>query len=152
MITYTDIHAQVDTAVKANGAELAEGIDIDAITAEIIDTYGLVDIDATSEDGDPVIEHDVFWAIVAKHDATQQPAKPYVDMLSTDRALWLSELRANGHRLAVVGNAVELTDEALAVLAGLRTIDDGHFDGTYIWIGGSEFAVVRGGGFTVSFL
>lgn len=63
-ITDRDIRAQVRTAVTANGAELAEGIDVDAITDEIIGTYGLVDIEE--------IDNDAFWGLVRKHDATQQ--------------------------------------------------------------------------------
>lgn len=71
MITSADIHTQVDIAVKANGPDLAAGIDIDAITAEIINIYGLVDISAKSEAGEPVIKDDEFWAIVQRHDSTQ---------------------------------------------------------------------------------
>lgn len=70
--TYADIAAEIDTAVKAGGAELAEGIDVDAITSEFIDRYGLISIDAKDEDGDQVVDHDEFWALVRKHDATQQ--------------------------------------------------------------------------------
>lgn len=61
--TDVDIAAQVRTAVAANGADQAEGIDIQAVTGEIMETYGLVDIDT--------IDDDEFWAIVAKHDTTQ---------------------------------------------------------------------------------
>lgn len=61
MITATDIHAQVATAIESGFG--AETIDIDAITAEIVATHGLVDIDT--------IESDDFWAIVARHDSTQ---------------------------------------------------------------------------------
>lgn len=60
--TDRDITAQVTAAIEANGAELAAGIRTDAVVAEIIDTYGLVDVET--------IEHDAFWAIVERHDAS----------------------------------------------------------------------------------
>jgi hypothetical protein len=63
-ITDRDIREQVFTAVNANGEDLAEGIDVEAITQEIMATYGRVDIDT--------IDTDEFWALVRKHDATQQ--------------------------------------------------------------------------------
>lgn len=60
MITSTDILRQVAQAVEAGPSE---GIDVDAIVTEIVQTYGLVDIDT--------IDTDAFWAIVARHDTTQ---------------------------------------------------------------------------------
>jgi hypothetical protein len=54
---------QVRATIEANGPELAEGIDVDAIAEEIRDTYGLIDINA--------IGSDEYWAIVRQHDATQ---------------------------------------------------------------------------------
>lgn len=76
MITSADIHAKIDTAVKANGIELAEGIDIDAITREVIDTYGLIDIDGWNQvTGNENISFEDFWAIVQRHDSTQQPGR-----------------------------------------------------------------------------
>lgn len=38
---------------------------------------------------------------------------------------------------------VYLTDTALDALAALDDEHDGHFDGTYVWVGGSEYAVTR---------
>lgn len=69
--TYTVIYAQVANAVSAGGEELAEGIDIDAITTELVATYGLIHIDDTTEDGEPIIGHDTFWSLVRRYDATQ---------------------------------------------------------------------------------
>ncbi len=135
MITYTDIHAKVDTAVGSGFG--GDTIDIPGIVDEVVATYGLVDIDT--------IDHDAFWAIVARHDTTQAAA-PSVDLASAERAQWLvsmPELAGNGHRLTTVGTAVELTDDALDVLADLNEDNDGHFDGTHIWIGGTEYAVTR---------
>lgn len=60
-ITDRDIRRQVASAVGANGSDLAAGIDIDGITAEIQAAYGLIDIET--------IDHDTFWAIVERHDA-----------------------------------------------------------------------------------
>lgn len=65
-ITSTDIRYQVRTAVEAAGDE-AHGIDIEGIVDEIVLVHGLVDVDS--------IDHDTFWAIVARHDATQ-PVSP----------------------------------------------------------------------------
>ena len=61
MITSSDITRQVTTAVEAG--EGANTIDIPGIVSEIIAEHGLVDIDT--------IDHDDFWAIVARHDSTQ---------------------------------------------------------------------------------
>lgn len=63
-VTLDDIIGRIQNAGWANGTELAEGIDFEAAAKEIRDTYGLVDVDT--------IPSDEFWAIVAKHDATQQ--------------------------------------------------------------------------------
>lgn len=63
MITSDDITRQVTSAVEANGPALAQGIDVDGIVAEVIQTYGLVSIDD--------IDHDEFWALVQRYDATQ---------------------------------------------------------------------------------
>lgn len=62
-ITDRDVRAQVEAAVTANGFRLAEGIDVDAVTAEVIERRGLVNIDE--------IGHDIFWDIVWRHDTTQ---------------------------------------------------------------------------------
>lgn len=39
------------------------------------------------------------------------------------------------------GSTVHLTAAQLAILAELPDDGDGHYDGTHIWIGGSEYAV-----------
>lgn len=71
-VTLTDMIEKIGASVSANGSELAEGIDVQAVAEEIHDTYGLIDIDAKGEDGEQVIPFEEYWAIVAKHDATQQ--------------------------------------------------------------------------------
>jgi hypothetical protein len=71
MITSSDVANQVTIAIDAQGEQLAAGIDADAITREIIDTYGLVDIDT--------IDFDTFWDIVSRHDATQGDAIAIAD-------------------------------------------------------------------------
>src|SRR5215207_4095359 len=53
MITDRDIRERVEAAIRANGAELAEGIDVDRVTREIVETYGLVDIET--------IDPQEFW-------------------------------------------------------------------------------------------
>lgn len=71
-------------------------------------------------------------------------AGPRVDLLTVEAAEWLTTmplLCGNGHRLTATGSVVELTDDTLAVLADLSEDTDGHYDGTYIWAGGSEYAV-----------
>lgn len=68
MITDRDIHAEITAAVTAGDAA---GIDIDAATREYIDTYGLISIDTRDDDGDLVVDHDEFWALIARHDSTQ---------------------------------------------------------------------------------
>lgn len=140
MITSADIASKVDTAVKANGIEHAKGIDIDGIVSEIVETYGLVDIDATDEEGEPVIPFDDFWAIVARHDATQQAET--VTLANEEDARSLAALIGqNGASAAFNGRTVTVDAAALAVLADLDAEHDGHFDGTYIWVGGSEYRV-----------
>lgn len=133
MITATDIRFQVTTAIESGDG--AETIDIDGIVTEIVATHGLVDIDT--------IESDAFWAIVAKHDSTQADV-PSVDLVTAERAEWLvdmPQLRGNGHRLILVGTAVELTADALEILADLPEDNDGHFDGGAIYIGGTAYPV-----------
>jgi hypothetical protein len=59
MITATDITYQVRQATDAS-----EGTyDVDAIVAEIVQTYGRVDVDT--------IDHDEFWTIVLRHAVTE---------------------------------------------------------------------------------
>ena len=48
----------------------------------------------------------------------------------------------NGQRVSRAGTTVYLNTTALAVLAEQPEDHDGHFDGTYVWIGGSEYPVV----------
>lgn len=74
-ITDVDIRRQVTAAVEANGPELAQGIDIDGIVREIVETYGLIDIEGWNQvTGHELIGFDTFWAIVARHDITQNEA------------------------------------------------------------------------------
>jgi hypothetical protein len=54
-ITDRNIYAQVSIATEASEGSY----DVDAITAAIVQRYGLVDIGT--------IEHDAFWALVAEH-------------------------------------------------------------------------------------
>lgn len=71
-VSLSDLRDQINVSITANGPEHAEGIDVEAIAEEIRDTYGLIDINAKDSDGEPIIDHDEYWAIVRKHDATQQ--------------------------------------------------------------------------------
>jgi hypothetical protein len=41
------------------------------------------------------------------------------------------------------GATIKIDDEALEVLAELDSETDGHYDGEHIWVGGSEYPVVR---------
>ena len=65
---------------------------------------------------------------------------------SNDQAQFIADmpqLAANGHVVTVDGHTVTIDDEALAVLADIDPEHDGHYDGTHVWIGGSEYRVVR---------
>lgn len=62
-VTLEDLRDQIAASITANGDEFANGIDVDAVAEEIHDSYGSVAIDD--------IDTDEYWAIVAKHDATQ---------------------------------------------------------------------------------
>lgn len=54
----------------------------------------------------------------------------------------LDILRANGERPTAEGSTVTLRKSALDLLAEhCTTEDDGHYDGTHIWMGGSEYEV-----------
>lgn len=128
MITSADIARQVTEAIEA-GAEV-EQFDVDGIVATIIRTYGLVDIDTVSSDE--------FWGIVFNHDSTQGAT---VTLASADDAESLRDLAAHGS--TVEERTVSLTPTGLAALADLDDEHDGHFDGTHIWVGGTEYAVVR---------
>lgn len=66
-----DLIEEIGVSVSANGSEHAVGIDIRAVAEEIRDTYGLISIDTTTEDGEHVIPFETYWALVTKHDATQ---------------------------------------------------------------------------------
>lgn len=60
MTGYSDLRVQIERSLT----DQAQGVDVGAVADEIRDRYGLVDIDS--------IDHDEYWAIVRKHDATQQ--------------------------------------------------------------------------------
>lgn len=63
-MTYEELRNQVYASVTANGRELAEGVDIDAVSDEIWNKYdNLNSIDDIADDE--------YWVIVRKHDATQ---------------------------------------------------------------------------------
>lgn len=53
----------------------------------------------------------------------------------------MPQLVANGHRVEVDGSTVALTSDALEVLADQDDDEDGHYDGTHVWIGGTEYRV-----------
>lgn len=55
----------------------------------------------------------------------------------------LPELAGNGHNVETDGPTIVLSDDALDVLADLDEHDDGHYDGTHIWIGGAEYLVTH---------
>jgi hypothetical protein len=61
MITDTDIRTQVQHSIE--GIDEVGTISVGGIVRDIIDTYGLVDTET--------IEHDEYWAIVARNDGTQ---------------------------------------------------------------------------------
>jgi hypothetical protein len=58
MITYQDMLYQVQQATDASEGEY----DNDAIVRHLIDSHGLVNVDA--------IDHDAFWSVVLLHDIT----------------------------------------------------------------------------------
>lgn len=51
------------------------------------------------------------------------------------------ELAGNGHVVDIDGTEAALSSDALEVLADFPGDADGHYDGQYIWIGGSEYEV-----------
>jgi|GEM_PF-6508087 len=139
MITDIDVTAQVITAVTAGDGPY--DFDVDAIAGEIMVRYGLVDIDATDEDGEQVIGHDEFWAIVARHDLAETGA--VVWGLSAEQTEFLATL--------VAGNAGRSVtrDGARTVLSGLAVYDLARLgdvisrtEGTSVlWIGGVSYPV-----------
>ena len=46
-----------------------------------------------------------------------------------------------GDEVTVNGRTVTLDADALNTLADLDDEHDGHFDGTYVWVGGTEYVV-----------
>lgn len=73
-----------------------------------------------------------------------------VDFRDADRAAWFSQMavfQANGFRPEADGATVTMSAAALDYLAeevsaGRITDEhDGYYDGTYVWIGGTEYLV-----------
>lgn len=62
-ITDRDVAFQVEQSLPPKGSPEREGIDADAITATVIERFGLVDIDT--------IDHNEYWQIVREHDTSQ---------------------------------------------------------------------------------
>jgi hypothetical protein len=60
--------------------------------------------------------------------------------LSTDQARYILDT-VTGAPAYRVGNEVTVSPEGLDELAALDEHSDGHFDGQYVWIGGTEYAV-----------
>lgn len=58
---------------------------------------------------------------------------------STDMAQFVADIPRTG--ATVNGTTVTLDETALAVLADQPDDADGHYDGTYIWVGGTEYPV-----------
>jgi hypothetical protein len=61
-ITDRDVAFQVEQSLPPKGSPEREGIDTEAVTAAVIERFGLVDIDT--------IDHDEYWRIVREHDTT----------------------------------------------------------------------------------
>lgn len=61
MITRTDITRQVEASI--DGSPDVETIDVDGIVDELVDQFGLIDVET--------IEHDAYWALVRRHDSSQ---------------------------------------------------------------------------------
>lgn len=57
---------------------------------------------------------------------------------SADMASFIAALAGEA-----AGSSVNLSDNDLAVLGDLPKDNDGHYDGTYIWVGGTEYPVTR---------
>ena len=65
-----------------------------------------------------------------------------ITLTSPDQAQFIADmpqLAGNGHQVDVNGSTVTLTDDALEVLADLPEDNDGHFDGTAVYIGGTAY-------------
>lgn len=63
--------------------------------------------------------------------------------LSTDQAHYIVDsIDADAARVSAVGeDEVTISREGLDELAALPEDADGHFDGQYVWIGGTEYTV-----------
>jgi len=121
---------------------------VDAAAPEGITVLANGDVIATLAAADEA--RDVDWkaltdsidgeAILERHAIP----RPLVVLGAPEQAQWLADmpqLWGNGHRLDVTASTVALTPEALEVLADLATHNDGHYDGTSIWIGGTGYRV-----------
>lgn len=87
---------------------------------------------------------DLFVAGGPESEADEHPT---VTFSSREQAAFIAEmpqLAGNGHRLHVNDATVALTPGALDVLADLDDDNDGHFDGTHVWVGGTEYLVQAG--------
>jgi hypothetical protein len=67
LVTYSDVYDYVVMALQAG--EGSADFDIDAIVRELDWTFGVIGHDTSLTHLD-IIDPDVFWAIVAKHDTT----------------------------------------------------------------------------------
>lgn len=77
---------------------------------------------------------------------TEEPTMATITFATAEQAAFIAEmpeLAGNGHPVVVMGVTAALDAEALAVLAELPDDNDGHYDGTHVWVGGSEYAVNR---------
>jgi hypothetical protein len=66
--------------------------------------------------------------------------------LTEAQAQYIADTLAPNATVEIDGGTVTLGTQALDLLAALDDGADGHYDGTYIWIGGSEYRVRRPAG------
>lgn len=64
--------------------------------------------------------------------------------IDRERAIYLAQ--TTGGEVVPGRGRATITEAGLRVLAGLDEHADGHFDGTHVWIGGTEFLVQHTGG------
>jgi hypothetical protein len=92
------------------------------------------------------VVREAFALYIDQHRETTAEEKPVtttVTLASNDDAQSLTTLLAiRGQTAGQDGATVTLTDEALSVLADLDDEHDGHYDGTHVWVGGTEYPVV----------
>lgn len=166
MATTTQLQPSLRIDLHDYAGEHAEHFDMDAVHADFVaavneaapegfwvspagDIYAEVDRVDDAPDWDELLRRIDPAPIFQRHDVTADlPSwvSGVVRLSSTDQVDYLAsmpQLTANGHRAEAIANTVfvALSRDALDVLGDLEADHDGYYDGTHIWIGGTQYAV-----------